>query len=294
MWIGGLGIVDKWDLPRMSIACRRWNPMPLAENRVSGRCGPVMEGNDLKWTCTDSVLQAYSIRLLVCLEFSKHWLQDVSSFRQTWQNISKHVMAQRLFKKTPQIEEALYSSRTLTVVWLGTVWRDTTCWRLCLKTPGGRCVKLVIPFFPRTTFLRFVQSSVAPQFDSTILVHGHMVKHRWLQRTLQTCARVLPVWFTGIPKLMNGALPLGKWNSESEFATACFPEFKFGDARVQISKLLYIVELRVLGQQDGCKWIHMNPYVSWMNPYESVLDDGCKYVCPWMPWDVVCLCTLCT
>lgn len=48
---------------------------------------------------------------------------------------------------------------------------------------------------------------------------------------------------------MNGALPLGKWNSESEFATACFVEFKFGDARVQISKLLYIVELGVLGQQ---------------------------------------------
>ena len=79
--------MDKWDLPRMSIACRRWNPMPLAENRVSGRCGAVMEGNDLKWTCTDSVLQAYSIRLLVCLEFSKHWFQVFAKRDKTYQNM---------------------------------------------------------------------------------------------------------------------------------------------------------------------------------------------------------------
>lgn len=34
--------------------------MPLAENRVSGRCGAVMEGNDLKWTCADSDIQKFS------------------------------------------------------------------------------------------------------------------------------------------------------------------------------------------------------------------------------------------
>ena len=33
--------------------------MLLAENRVSGRCGAVMEGNDLKWTCADSDMQEF-------------------------------------------------------------------------------------------------------------------------------------------------------------------------------------------------------------------------------------------
>ena len=82
-WIGGLGIVDKWDLPRMSIACRRRNPMPLAENQVSGRCGAVMQGKDLKWTCTDIVIYKRSTSLLDPL-IGLLGMQKalVSSFRQ--------------------------------------------------------------------------------------------------------------------------------------------------------------------------------------------------------------------
>jgi len=91
MWIGGLGIVDKWDLPRMSIACRRRNPMPLAENRVSGRCGAVMEGNDLKWTCTDSA--QYDIQKFSKLTRSVYWFAwNLASIGFKFSpNVTKHM-----------------------------------------------------------------------------------------------------------------------------------------------------------------------------------------------------------
>ena len=74
-----------------------------------------------------------------------------------------------------------------------------------------------LPAAARTTFQRFVPNSVGHPFASTTLVHGHMAKHRWLLRTLPTCAREPQGGLIGTPKRMSGVLALGSLGSHQPF-----------------------------------------------------------------------------
>ena len=197
----------------------------------------------------------------------------------------------RVFKKTPQIEEALYSSWTLTVVWLGTVWRVVVPVEDCASRPReivvvqlSHCVKLVIPFakdyFPK----------ICPKLGGASVRFNNPCA--WAHGQAQMTA----AHFTNMCK---GATRMIHWHTQAD-------EWGFASWQMELWKrvcngLFRWIQVwrrkssdKQITVHSGARGAGTASNESWMNPYESVLDDGCKYVCPWMPWDVVCLCTLCT